>query len=90
MVPKNREPTSPGEVLAEEFLKPLNMTQTKLAELIQKPVQLVNLIINGRRAVTAETAILLSRAFDTTPEFWLNLQNAVDLWKAQRALAARA
>ena len=90
MLPKNREPSSPGEVLDEEFLKPLKMTQTKLAELMNKPVQLVNLIINGRRAVTAETAILLSRALGTTPEFWLNLQNAIDLWRAERELARHA
>jgi len=61
MLPKNRPPTSPGEILLEEFLKPLGMTQLELSAKMKVPVQRVNTLINGRRAVTPETAILLSR-----------------------------
>jgi addiction module HigA family antidote len=85
MIPRNREPTPPGEILEEEFLHPLGWTQTKLAERMGlSHVQQVNLIVNGRRAITAPTALLLARAFDTTPEFWMNLQVAHDLWLAQQ------
>lgn len=86
MTPSNRQPTLPGEVLLAEFLEPLGITQTQLAERLGVPIQRVNGIINGRRAVTAETAVLLARAFGTTPEFWLNLQTAVDMWKARKDL----
>ncbi len=80
-------PTRPGEVLEEEWLKPLEMTQTALADKMGVHVQVVNGIIQGRRAVTAKTALLLARVLDTTPEFWLNLQNACDLWDASKDLA---
>ena len=81
-----RRPTTPGEVLKEEFLVPLNITQGHLAERMGVPLQRVNTIVKGRRAVTAETALLLSRVFRTTPEFWMNLQAAVDLWDARQKL----
>lgn len=81
-----RRPTTPGEMLLEEFLKPAGMTQVALAAKMGVPIQRVNGIISGRRAVTAETAILLSRALGTTPELWLNLQIAVDLWDAQQRM----
>lgn len=87
MLPKNRPPTSPGEVLLEEFLKPLGMTQIALAEKMEIPIQRINSIINGKRAVTAETAVLLSRAFGASAEFWMNLQTRCDLWAAERKLA---
>ena len=86
MIPKNRRPTSPGEVLREEFLGPLKMTQGELAERMEVPIQRINLLINERRAVTAETAILLAKALGTTPEFWMNLQSQFDLWDAQSRL----
>ncbi|MBN2192309.1 MAG: HigA family addiction module antidote protein [Polyangiaceae bacterium] len=86
MLPKNRPPTHPGEILVEEFLKPMGMTQVVLAEKLGVPIQRVNTIINGKRGVTAETAVLLARALNTTPEFWMNLQTAVDLWHAERTL----
>ena len=85
-----RRPTPPGEMLLEEYLKPAGITQVALAEKMAVPIQRVNGIIAGRRAVTAETAILLSRALGTTPELWLNLQVAVDLWDAQQRLGRRA
>ena len=81
-----RRPTPPGEMLLEEFLRPAGIAQVALAARMGVPVQRVNGIIAGRRAVTAETAILLSRALGTTPELWLNLQVAVDLWDAQQRL----
>jgi antitoxin HigA-1 len=81
-----RRPTTPGEMLLEEYLKPAAITQVALAAKMGVPIQRVNGIISGRRAVTAETAILLSRALGTTPELWLNLQIAVDLWDAQQRM----
>ena len=79
MLPKNRVPTHPGEVLLEEFLRPLGLTQVAFAEHIGVPVQRVNEIVRGKRGVTSDTAWLLSLALSTTPEFWLNLQAAHDL-----------
>ncbi len=81
-----RRPTPPGEMRLEEFLKPAGITQVALAERMGVPIQRVNGIIAGRRAVTAETAILLSRALGTTPDVWLNLQVAIDLWAAEQRL----
>jgi len=86
MIPKHRKPVHPGEILLEEFLKPLCMSQVELAGKMRVPIQRVNTIINGKRAMTAETAILLSRVLKTTSEFWMNLQVTYDLYKAQRAL----
>nr|CAP47852.1 putative integron gene cassette protein [uncultured bacterium] len=75
MIPKSRIPTHPGEILLEEFLKPLNLTQVDLAAHIGVPVQRVNEIVRGKRGITPETAWLFSQAFGTTPEFWINLQS---------------
>lgn len=86
-LPKHRPPTSPGEMLLKEFLEPLGLTQVALAAKMGVPLQRLNGIVNGRRAVTAETAILLSRALGTPPELWLKLQMASDLWAAQRKLS---
>jgi addiction module HigA family antidote len=82
---KNRmpEPTSPGELLEEEWLKPLGMSQSALAEKMGVHVQVVNGIVRERRAVTAKTAWQLAQALKTTPEFWMNAQTAVDLWEAR-------
>ncbi len=82
-----RRPTPPGEMLLEEFLRPAGITQVELAARMGVPIQRVNSVIAGRRAVTAETAILLSRALGTTAALWLNLQIAVDLWDAEHRLA---
>ncbi len=87
MLPKNRPPNHPGEILLEEFLKPREMTQSELSERLEIPLQRVNSIVNGRRSVTPETAILLARFFETTAEFWMNLQTQYDLWHAERALS---
>jgi addiction module HigA family antidote len=84
---RRRPPSHPGEVLLEDFLKPKGMTQVALAAKIGVPLQRVNGLITGRRGVTAETAILLSREFGTTAEFWMMLQNARDIYFARKKLA---
>lgn len=81
MIPTHRIPTHPGEMLLEEFLKPLDLTQVQLASHIGVPVQRINEIVNGKRGITPETAWLFSQAFGTTPEFWINLQANYDLAK---------
>jgi len=86
MVPKNRKPTHPGEVLLEEFLKPLGLSQVELARRMGVPIQRINTLINGKRDMTAETAVLLSRVLKTTSQFWMNLQVACDLHEARRRL----
>ena len=79
MLPENRVTTHPGEILQEEFLKPLEITQVAFAQHIGVPLQRVNEVIRGKRGVTPETAWLFSQALGTTPQFWMNLQNAYDL-----------
>jgi len=79
---KTRKPTSPGEILREEFLAPLGMSQKELADHLGCDIKVVNRIVNGRSAVTAEMAIRLGAAFRTSAEFWLNAQKAVDLHRA--------
>lgn len=88
MIPKNRIPTHPGEILLKEFLEPMSMSQIALAERMNVPVQRVNTLINGKRDMTAETAVLLSHVLKTTPEFWMNLQVARDLYLAAKHLQA--
>ncbi len=79
MIPSHRSPTHPGEILLEEFLTPLGITQVQLASHIGVPTQRVNELVRGKRGVTPETAWLLSKALNTSPEFWLNLQATCDL-----------
>jgi len=81
-----RRPTSPGEILREEFLVPLGLSQKRLADHLGCDVKVVNRIVNGRCAVTAEMALKLGAAFRTSAEFWMNAQKTVDLFEA----AARA
>ena len=83
MIPEKRRSTHPGEMLLEEFLKPMGMTQLQLAEKIRVPVQRINTLVNGKRGMTPETAILLSRVFKNSPEFWMNLQTVYDLYEAK-------
>ena len=87
MIPNNRIPTHPGEILLEEFLVPMEMSQTQLAEAMGVPIQRVNTLVSGKRGVTPETAILLSRVFKTSPEFWMNLQACYDLAIAEQKMA---
>ena len=79
MLPRNRTPTHPGEILLEEYLKPLSVTQVAFARHIGVSVQRINELIRGKRGVTPETAWLLSQALGTTPQFWINLQANYDL-----------
>lgn len=79
MLPEDRLPTHPGEILREEFLKPLGLTQVALAKHVGVSVQRINELVRGKRGVTPETAWLLAGAFGTTPEFWIDLQIAHDL-----------
>ena len=81
-----RRPTPPGEILNEEFLVPLEMTQKELADHIGCDVKVINRIINERTSVTAEMALKLGAAFKTTAEFWLNAQKAIDLFEAKKNL----
>ena len=83
-IPTHREPTHPGEMLLEEFLKPMELSQRDLADGIQVPYQRVNELINGRRGVTPGTALRLAKYFGTTPAFWMNLQLRCDLYRAQQ------
>ncbi len=79
MLPENRIPTHPGEILLEEFLNPLGLSQVAFAAHIGVPVQRVNEIVRGKRGITSETAWLFAEALGTSPEFWLNLQTNYDL-----------
>jgi len=81
-----REPTTPGEILKEEFLIPLNISQSMLAKHIGFDIKVINHIINNRSSITAEMAIKLSDTFNTTPDFWLNAQQAVDIYKASKSI----
>jgi antitoxin HigA-1 len=83
MLPENRVPTHPGEILSEEFLKPLSISQVALAAHLGIPVQRVNEIVRGKRGVTPDTAWRLAQAFETTPTFWLNLQVNYDLARSR-------
>jgi addiction module HigA family antidote len=83
MIPENRIPTHPGEMLLEEFLKPMGIPQTAFAAKLNISVQRINEIVNGKRGVTPETAWLFSQAFGTTPDFWMNLQTNYDLARAR-------
>jgi len=81
-LPKNRPPTHPGEMLLEEFIKPLNITQTKLAQKLGVSYPRLNEIIKGRRSVTPDTALRLSYVLGMSADFWLGLQQDWDLWHA--------
>ncbi len=86
-IPTHRAPTHPGEMLFEEFLKPMGLTQRQVADSIHVPYQRINEIVNGRRGVTPSTALRLSKYFGVSPDFWLNLQLRWDLYFAQQAEA---
>ena len=86
MVPTHRPPTHPGEILLEEFLKPLGLTQVAAAARMGIPLNRLNEIVRRRRGMTADTALRLARLLGTSPEFWMNLQTAWDLYRAARAL----
>lgn len=83
-IPINRAPTHPGEMLLEEFLIPLGITQRELAEAIGVPYQRVNEIVNQRRGITPSTSLRLAKYFGTSSGFWMNGQTRWDLYRAQR------
>ena len=84
-VPTHRPPTHPGEMLLEEFLTPMGLTQRELAKAIHVPYQRVNEIINGHRGVTSSTALRLAKFFGVSASFWMNLQLRWDLYHTQQA-----
>jgi antitoxin HigA-1 len=86
-VPTHRAPTHPGEMLLEEFLTPMGLSQRELADAIGVPYQRVNEIVNGRRGITPGTAVRLGHFFDMSSGFWLNLQVRWDLYHAERSEA---
>lgn len=90
MIPKNRRPSHPGEILLELFLKPMGMSQLELARRMGVPIQRVNTLINGKRNMSPETAILLSKVLKTTSQYWMNLQMNCDLYDAQKRLERTA
>lgn len=81
-IPTNRRPVHPGEVLLEEFLEPLGISQVELANRLDIPFQRINQIVNEKRAVTPDTALRLSKLFGTSVDFWMNLQLACDIYEA--------
>ncbi len=84
-IPTHRQPTHPGEMLVEEFLRPMDITQRQLADAIHVPYQRVNELVNQKRGITPSTSLRLARFFGVSPDFWLNLQIRWDLHKAQQA-----
>jgi len=88
-LPANRAPSHPGEVLREDFLVPMGISQSDLAQMLNVPFQRVNQIVREKRSVTPDTALRLAKLFDTTPDVWLNLQLAWDLYQALHSAKAR-
>lgn len=84
-VPKFREPTHPGEMLLEEFLVPMSITQRDLSKAIHVPYQRINEIINGRRRITPSTALRLAKFFGMSEAFWMNMQLRWDLYRTKRS-----
>jgi len=83
-IPTNREATHPGEMLLEEFLKPMGITQRELANLLHVPYQRINEIVNGKRGITPSTALRLAKVFNMSEDFWLNLQLRWDLYHVKQ------
>ena len=88
-VPTHRPPTHPGEMLREEFLHPMNLSQRALAQAIGVPYQRVNELVNGRRGMTPSTALRLAKYFGMSAGFWMNLQLRWDLYHAQKQEATQ-
>ncbi len=84
-IPTHRTPTHPGEMLLEEFLKPMGVTQRDLANAINVPYQRVNEIIHGRRGITPSTALRLAKVFRVSADFWMNIQLRWDLYFAKKS-----
>lgn len=86
-IPTHRVPTHPGEMLLEEFLRPMGLTQRELAKGIRVPYQRINELVNGRRGITPSTALRLAKYFGMLADFWMNLQLRWDLYVAQQSEA---
>ena len=84
-IPTHRVPTHPGEMLLEEFLRPMRLTQRDLAKAIRVPYQRINELVNGRRGITPSTALRLAKYFGMSADFWMNLQLRWDLYQTQKA-----
>ncbi|MCC6681544.1 MAG: HigA family addiction module antidote protein [Phycisphaeraceae bacterium] len=89
MATKKLRPIHPGQVLREEFLKPMKLSQYRLANDVSVPPRRINEIVHGKRSITADTALRLGRYFGTSAEFWMNLQSRYDLECAADALGPR-
>jgi antitoxin HigA-1 len=89
MAAKTMEPVHPGEILSEEFLKPLKVSQYRVAKDINVPARRINEIVHGKRSITADTALRLSRYFGLSERFWLNLQSRYDLETEKDRLKGR-
>src|SRR5271165_6837469 len=89
MLPNHRIATHPGQILLQEFLEPLGLTQADLARALAIPLNRVNELVRGKRGITPETAILLAGYFKNSAEFWMNLQTAYDLTRALHEMRAR-
>ena len=85
-LPTHRRPITPGEMIRKEFLAYMDITQTQLAAALQMPVQRLNMILNGKRAVTPDTALRLSKCLGCTPQFWLGLQHDIELYDAIKTM----
>ena len=83
-IPTDRNPTHPGKILLEEFLLPMGITQQQLADGIRVPFQRINELVNGKRGVTPSTSLRLAKFFGVSVEFWMNLQNRWDLYRAKK------
>jgi len=90
MLITKRKPVSVGEILVEEFMEPMGLTQAALAEAMGVQRKHVNELCNARRTVTASTALILARVFGNSPDFWLNVQRRNDLWDAMNSPHERA
>lgn len=85
---QTRRPSLPGDILKMHYLEPLNLSITALAERLGVSRKTLSAIVNGRAAITVDVALRLARAFNTSPELWLNLQRKLDLWEAQQSPSA--
>src|ERR1700730_12428476 len=86
-IPEERIATHPGEVLLEEYIKPLGLTQASLAKELDISTNRLNALVRGKRGITANTALRLARRFNTSPEFWMNLQSTYELTEARASMA---
>lgn len=89
VVPKNRPPTTPGEIIQEEFLVPLDMSQAELGRAMGVPTNRISQLISGKRTLTAETALRLEAVLGIDAGTWMNLQTACDIWNAKKVKPAR-